>query len=142
MHDHDPGQSPRLLVAEDHRVNRLLIERILKSLGYRTVMVENGLEAVDAVRAGLRPTEAASAAQADSFDAVLLDLEMPVMDGLEAASAIRALGGEAEYLPLLALTAHAAREVEADARQHGFDGFVSKPVTAAELAAALRELIP
>jgi CheY-like chemotaxis protein len=142
MHEDGPERSPRLLVAEDHRINRLLIECILKSLGYRTVMVENGREALDSVRASLSRTEAAPAHEAGSFDAVLLDLEMPVMDGLQAASAIRALGGDAEHLPLLALTAHVAHEAEADARRHGFNSFVSKPVTAAELETALRELIP
>jgi CheY-like chemotaxis protein len=100
--------APLLLVADDHRLNRLLIERILESLGYRSVMVQNGQEAVDAVRTG-------------QFDGVLLDLEMPVMGGLQAALAIRALGGAAEKLPLLALTAHSEAEFEHEARKHGFD---------------------
>ncbi len=123
-----PGRTPLLLVAEDHRVNRVLIERMLESLGYRIVLVENGRQAVEAVRAG-------------NFDAVLLDLEMPVMGGLEAASTIRAMPGDAGKLPLLALTAHTPGEFEAEAKTAGFNGYVTKPIAAGELAAALNRLL-
>lgn len=123
------GRAPLLLVAEDHRINRVLLERVLKSLGYRTVLVENGKDAVDAVRGG-------------AFDGALIDLEMPIMNGLEAAAGIRALGGNANVLPLLALTAHSPGEFEEDAMRSGFDGFVSKPISAADLAATLKRFIP
>jgi CheY-like chemotaxis protein len=128
MNAHKPAVSPLLLIAEDHRVNRALIQRMLDALGYRTVVVENGRQAVDAVRT-------------TAFDAVLLDLEMPVMGGLEAASAIRGLGSDAATLPLLALTAHSPGEFEHDAKRHGFDGYISKPISPRDLDAVLRELI-
>ncbi len=122
------ARTPLLLVAEDHRVNRVLLERLLKSLGYSAVMVENGKDAVNAIRAG-------------RFDGALIDLEMPVMGGLEAAASIRALGGPAALLPLLALTAHSPGEFEEDALKHGFDGFVNKPISPAGLAETLKRFI-
>ena len=123
------ARQPLLLVADDHSVNRLMIEKMLRRLGYRTITVENGQDAVEAVRAG-------------TFDGALLDLEMPVMGGLEAATAIRELDGAAGHLPLLALSAHSPGEFEHHARQHGFDGFIVKPVNARELATALARLVP
>ena len=66
---------------------------------------------------------------------------MPVMGGLEAASTIRSFGGKASLLPILALTAHSPGEFEHDALKHGFDGFVLKPITAADLATTLKRFI-
>lgn len=122
-----PKNAPHLLVAEDHPVNRALIERMLEWLGYRVVTVENGREAVDA-------------AQAQTFNAILLDLEMPVMGGLDAAAAIRALPGAA-MLPMIALTAHAAGDAEHISKQYGFDGYVTKPIDMKDLAKTLRHAL-
>jgi CheY-like chemotaxis protein len=129
MTENSGRTSPLLLVADDHHVNRVMIERILARLGYRTVLVENGREAVEAVRKG-------------QFDGALLDIEMPVMDGLEAASAIRGREGTTGRLPLLALSAHSPGEFEHHARRHGFDGFIVKPINARDLAVTLARLIP
>ena len=120
--------APLLLVADDHNVNRVMIEKILGRLGYRAIMVENGRQAVDTLRGG-------------GFDGALLDLEMPVMGGLEAATAIRGLSGANGRVPLLALSAHSPSEFEHQAKKHGFDGFIVKPVNARELAHALARFI-
>jgi CheY-like chemotaxis protein len=129
MSENGGRTSPLLLVADDRHVNRVMIERILARLGYRAVLVENGREAVEAVGKG-------------QFDGALLDIEMPVMDGLEAASAIRGREGTAGRLPLLALSAHSPGEFEHHARRHGFDGFIVKPISARDLAVTLARLIP
>ncbi len=129
MNENGGRPSPLLLVADDHGVNRIMIERVLARLGYRTVVVENGRDAVAAIREG-------------GFDAALLDLEMPVMNGLEAATAIRALDQPAARLPLLALSAHSPVEFEHHAKKHGFDGFIVKPINPRELAATLARFVP
>jgi CheY-like chemotaxis protein len=129
MDENGGRPSPLLLVADDHQVNRAMIERILTRLGYRAILVENGREAVEAVGTG-------------KFDGALLDLEMPVMGGLEAATAIRGLQGAAGRLPLFALSAHSPEDFEHHARRHGFDGFIVKPISAKELAATLARHVP
>jgi CheY-like chemotaxis protein len=127
MNPEVPKNAPLLLVAEDHPVNRALIERMLGWLGYRTVMVENGREAVDAARA-------------QTFDAILLDLEMPVMGGLDAATEIRTLPGMTK-LPMVALTAHAAGDAEHISRRYSFDGYVTKPIDMKDLDSTLRHAL-
>jgi signal transduction histidine kinase len=104
-----------ILVAEDYPVNQMIIEAMLRHLGHLVTVVENGRQAVDAV-------------QRDHFDLVLMDMEMPVMKGLEATRVIRAGGGVAGAVPIVALTANAMpREVEA-CLAAGMNGHLSKPI--------------
>lgn len=81
--------------------------------------------------------EAVTAAQGTPYDLILMDLSMPVLDGLEATRRIRALGGRNEYIPILALTAHAGRSEHGDCKQAGFTDVLTKPSPRSTLRAAL-----
>ena len=106
----------RVLVAEDNPVNQTLIQKLLENRGHEAVVVPNGQLAVQAMQVS------------GAFDIVLMDISMPVMDGLEATSLIRSLMGRPGTTPIIALTAHALegdREIFLEA---GMDGYHSKPV--------------
>ncbi|MCC7070732.1 MAG: response regulator [Deltaproteobacteria bacterium] len=112
--------SLRVLVVDDHAVNRLLAVRVLEQLGARAVAVPSGSAALDAIGAG-------------GFDAVLLDCEMPDMDGYEVARRVRAAEPAGSHLPLVALTASALPEDRARAKDAGMDDLVTKPFDPSEL---------
>ncbi len=117
----------RILVAEDYPVNQQVIRAVLETLGCSVTMVNNGREAVQAL-------------QRAPFDLVLMDCQMPEMDGYMATRAIRALeldGGGARRTPIVALTAHATQADRERCLNAGMDSYVSKPFTQAVL---LREL--
>ena len=143
----------RILVAEDNIINRKVISKMLARLGYHDVdLAENGRLAVDRVMDKVRRTEARvnSSSQLDKigaeaereapFDVVLMDLQMPVMDGLEATAAIR--GDEqiaSHYQPfIIALTANAMQGDQDRCKQVGMDLFLTKPVTLQPLTQALK----
>ena len=115
------GEGLRLLVAEDNPTNRKLIARMLQRMGHRVYLVTNGQEAIDAVRTG-------------DFDAVLMDVQMPVLDGLEACRRLRAEGAT---VPVVALTAAVLREDRERCAAAGMDDLVSKPVSPADLQRVL-----
>lgn len=118
-----------ILVAEDNAVNRRVVESILTKRGHTVVLVENGKLAVDAV-------------QTSTFDVVLMDVQMPEMDGHEATSAIRNLEkSTGAHIPIIALTAHAMTGDRENCLAAGMDGYLSKPVHAAELFAAIAALV-
>jgi len=111
-----------ILVAEDNRVNRLLIEKYLGSTPLRLSFAHDGRQAVEM-------------GQAEKPDLVLMDMSMPVMNGLDATRRIRASGG---WQPVIvALTANAYGSDKAACFSAGMDGFLSKPVRRAELIACL-----
>jgi len=120
----------RILVAEDSEANQELLRLFLDDQPYELVMAASGQEAVDAFAR-------------ERFDAVLMDVEMPGMSGLDAAKAIRRLetAAGAPPTPLALLTAHAFSEYEARGRQAGCDGFLTKPIRKAHLLASLGKLI-
>jgi CheY-like chemotaxis protein len=101
---------------------------MLERLGYRVVTVENGREAVEAVRAG-------------GHDAVLMDVMMPEMDGLAATAAIRELGGPAATIPIIGLTANAVQGSEARCLAAGMTDFEAKPISAARLGEVLARVL-
>ena len=108
-----------VLVAEDIAVNMEVIRRLLEMVGARVVCVEDGLQAVGAFERS----------QEGSFDAILMDINMPIMDGYEASRTIRALErADAKKVPLLALTAKAFAEDAATAFASGMDGHLAKPI--------------
>ncbi len=116
----------QVLAAEDHPVNRRILALLLEPLGCRLTVVENGAEAVAA--AAERP-----------FDVILLDMQMPVMDGLDAARAIRSAAGPCRDTPIVALTANALDSHRQAWLAVGAAGFLTKPIDAAALAATLAE---
>lgn len=120
------ARSLDVLVADDTRSSQLLIGMLLKKRGHRVVAVDDGLEAVKAARR-------------QAFDLVLLDIQMPVMDGLEAARAIRADNAGKDRRPLIsALTAQVLPHDHDAARAAGMDAVLKKPFRESELDAVLR----
>jgi signal transduction histidine kinase/CheY-like chemotaxis protein len=113
-----------ILVAEDNPVNRKFVGILLERMGYQTTFCENGQLAVECV-------------QAQEFELVLMDVHMPVMDGLAATRAIRELDGAAKDIPIIALTADAMDNAQAEALAAGVNFFVTKPVHMAQLQEAI-----
>lgn len=115
---------PRVLLVDDNDENRELLAHMLKSRGADVVAAGSGREAL-------------AAASEDRFDVVLLDVQMPEMDGYEVVHRLRALPG-GERLAVLALTALTAPEVREHCRSAGMDGFVGKPVSLGEIGEILK----
>jgi CheY-like chemotaxis protein len=118
----------RILVAEDNGVNQILIKAILEQMGHFCDIVSNGIEAVRQV-------------QNAQYDLVLMDIQMPEMDGETATRTIRALPGAVAVIPIVAMTANAMVEDRADYLASGMDDYVSKPISARALAAALTRVM-
>ena len=116
----------RVLAAEDNAANRHVLRVLLEPLSVTLTLVENGRGAVDAMAR-------------EAFDIVLMDANMPVMDGLTALRAIRAAGGPGATTPVWMLTANVFEEDVARYRAAGADGVVRKPIDLAELFAALSD---
>jgi signal transduction histidine kinase/ligand-binding sensor domain-containing protein/CheY-like chemotaxis protein len=120
-----PPRQLRVMIAEDNAVNLRLALRILEKRGHTVVSAANGREAIELW-------------QQESFDAILMDIQMPELDGIEATRRIRqfesARGG---HIPIIAITANAMREDEELSRQAGMDGFVTKPFAPQVLIAEL-----
>lgn len=115
----------RVLLVEDNRVNRTIAVRLLEKMGVETVTAEDGQQAVDAV-------------EKDDFDLILMDCQMPVMDGYDATTAIRAREAETgRRVPIVALTASARESDRQRCLEVGMDAFLSKPLTIEELRAAV-----
>lgn len=114
----------RILLAEDHPINRKLLTAILAVAGHETDVAENGKQAVERAMAG-------------AYDLVLLDLRMPVMDGFAAAAGIRALEPPDRRVPILAVTANASDNDLARCRAAGIDAVLSKPISAEKLLTAV-----
>ena len=123
--DPTPHETLHVLVADDNATNRFLAGKLLELFGCSFEMVETGHQAVDL--AAKRP-----------FDLVLMDIKMPVMDGVEATRAIRALAGAAGGVPILALTANADERDAIAYRAAGMNGVVQKPIQPDVLLNAIR----
>ena len=122
------GRALSILVAEDNAINQKLIRLLLESAGHAVTIVPNGAEAVTAVAASCP-------------DVVLMDRNMPVMDGIAAARAIRALPAPAGQVPIIALTASADGRSIATCREAGMNDHVAKPIEAAALFAAIARAV-
>ena len=113
-----------VLLVEDHPVNQLLASTLLKKWGHEVVLAENGRVAVD-----LFPTR--------DWDIVLMDMQMPVMNGLEAAALIRSGEPAGRRVPIIAVTANAMESDREATRAAGMDDHLSKPFNSAALAEIL-----
>jgi len=130
-----PGDRPaatlRILVAEDNPVNQAVARRLLQKRGHIVTTVDNGREALAALEKG-------------AFDLILMDVQMPEMDGLEATAAIRNREqGTGVHVPIVAMTAHAMKGDEEQCLAAGMDGYITKPIRSEELFATIdRYMLP
>jgi signal transduction histidine kinase/DNA-binding response OmpR family regulator len=118
------GRALRILVAEDNHVNQLLATATLEKEGHRADVANNGVEAVDA-------------AQRVAYDLILMDVNMPEIDGLEATARIRAMDGEQGRIPIIALTANAMKGDKERFLAAGMNDYVSKPLDRDKLIAVI-----
>jgi len=127
---HVTGQHLRVLVAEDSPVNLKLMTRILTKAGHQITGVEDGRAALNAIVSG-------------SYDIALMDIQMPVLDGLEAMKAVRNHESETNRprLPVIAVTAHAMKGDRERCLAAGFDGYVTKPIAIGDLFAEIERLL-
>jgi signal transduction histidine kinase/CheY-like chemotaxis protein len=115
----------RILLVEDYELNQKLALRLIERAGYHADLANNGQEAVEAVEAG-------------EYDLILMDMQMPVMDGLEATRRIRSLErGADRHLPIIALTANVGEDIKNSCLAAGMDGYLTKPIR----SDALREVL-
>jgi CheY-like chemotaxis protein len=115
--------SRKILVAEDNPVNQVVAARLLERRGHEVTVVANGREAVAAV-------------ERENYDLVLMDVQMPEMDGFEATAAIRQTeAGTGRHLPIFAMTARAMKGDAEHCRLAGMDGYLPKPIKSADLYA-------
>ncbi len=118
-----------ILLAEDDAINRAVADAVISSLGWRVTAVENGVEALAAL-------------DGKRYDVVLMDIQMPLMDGLEATAAIRAKEREnGGHQPIIAMTAHALKGDRERCLAGGMDGYVSKPVQVAQLREEIARVV-
>jgi len=106
----------KILLVEDNKINQKVTKKFLTKWGVDTTIADNGQIALDFV-------------QMNEYDLVLMDMQMPVMNGIEATKSIRDLGGEYEKLPIIALTASAVLDMKRTAIKAGLNGFITKPFT-------------
>ena len=124
----DWRQGMKVLLAEDNAVNRTLATRLLQKHGHTVVVVENGRQAVETL-------------ERETVDLVLMDVQMPEMDGLEATAAIREKEKKTgDHLPIIALTAHAMKGDREKCLAAGTDDYLTKPIRTADLFAAVERL--
>jgi CheY-like chemotaxis protein len=117
----------KVLVVEDNRINQQVALRLLARLGIEAMLAENGAEALAMVNAR-------------DFDVVFMDMQMPVMDGLEATRAIRRSSGRGRNVPIIAMTANAFAADREACRKAGMNGFLPKPVERDDLVSILTTL--
>jgi signal transduction histidine kinase/ActR/RegA family two-component response regulator len=124
--DEARGSGKRILLAEDNVVNEKVATRFLQKLGYVVDAVGNGRDAVDAWAKG-------------GYDLVLMDCQMPVLDGYAATREIRARERNGQHIPIVALTANAMAKDELECRQAGMDDYLAKPLDREALAQCLEQ---
>jgi len=119
-----------ILLAEDNAVNRMLAVRFLEKAGHAVEVAENGSRALAMI-------------QSHRFDLVLMDVQMPEMDGFEATAAIRNCELHTHaHIPIIAMTAHAMKGDRERCLQAGMDGYISKPINRNDLLAIIAEHAP
>ena len=123
------GKALRILVAEDNLINQKLAVRILEKQGWQPVIANNGKEAVKLY-------------EKEGFDLILMDVQMPEMDGLEATEKIRKIEESADgHIPIIAITANAFEEDKKRCLAAGMDAYITKPIKIAELFGIIEEVL-
>jgi two-component system, sensor histidine kinase and response regulator len=119
-------KAQRILLAEDNVVNAKLLEASLKKYGHKIAVASDGIEVLEILKNS-------------DFDIILMDLEMPRMDGLEAARLIRSgeTGNKNRNIPILAITAYVHKEILNQCREVGMNDYITKPVDIKELASVV-----
>lgn len=105
----------RIIVAEDSSVIQNLTKKILSQLNYEITSVKNGQQVIDLISDA-------------NYDLILLDIHMPIMDGMECAKSIRAMEGEKKDIPIIAITGNANNYSEQDFKAVGINAFIPKPL--------------
>lgn len=125
------GVSLRILLAEDNPVNQKVAALLLKKMGHTVTIAADGVEVLALLHDGV-------------FDIVLMDVQMPLLDGIEATRMIRKRESEsgAPAIPIIAMTAHAYKEYSANCLAVGMNGFITKPIRGADLAEAISRQLP
>jgi CheY-like chemotaxis protein len=145
-----PHRALRVLLAEDNKVNIMVAQSMLKRLGHTLEAVGNGADVIQAL-------------QRSSYDLILMDIHMPIMNGLEATKRIRQFEKTGSWtspdslelspefcisdalparIPIIAMTANALRDNVEECFRHGMDSFIAKPVTFTKLEQVLKQLFP
>jgi len=128
LRDHRGRERYRVLVAEDDAINRRVAVRFLDTMGYQVDAVDDGRQAVDAWASG-------------RYDLILMDCQMPELDGYSATREIRKLESEGPRIPIIALTANAMAGAQAECTAAGMDAYISKPVDREQLEACLHAFL-
>jgi len=113
----------KILIAEDNLMNQHLMSRYMSKLGWEYVIVENGLLATEACRS-------------NDFDAILMDIDMPVLDGIEATRYIRVFN---KIVPIIAITAYADDQMRTECAEAGMNAFLAKPCSRDDIKAVIAE---
>lgn len=119
----------KILVAEDYFVNQEVTQDILELMDFSVDIAENGKEALEKYEAG-------------AYDAILMDIQMPEMDGFQATAEIRKKEGDTKHTPIIALTANALSGDREKCLEAGMDDYISKPIEAVKLEEILKKYIP
>jgi CheY-like chemotaxis protein len=123
------ARSARLLLAEDQPINQKVAAHTLQKMGYSVDIVENGREAVRAWATG-------------RYALILMDCQMPELDGFEATREIRRRETGGARIPIVALTAHAMKGADLECKEAGMDDYITKPLDRDRLRKCLEQLIP
>ncbi|MEY4504695.1 MAG: hypothetical protein RL154_991 [Pseudomonadota bacterium] len=119
------GETNSILIVEDNEINKIVLNKILNRLGYTNVQTAaDGKEAIEKV-------------DANSFDLILMDCQMPVMDGFEATLYIRELANEKAKTPIIAVTANVMDEYRKHCAEVGMNDFIGKPINIEDLKKAI-----
>lgn len=113
----------KILIAEDNKMNQHLMSKYMSKLGWEAVIVDNGLLATEAIRS-------------IDFDVVLMDIDMPVLDGIEATRYIRVFN---KNIPIIALTAYADDQMRSECAEAGMNAFLAKPCSREDIRVAVTD---
>jgi signal transduction histidine kinase/CheY-like chemotaxis protein len=122
-----------VLLAEDNKINRMVVTKMLQKMGCQVDTAENGQEVIKKLKLSA-PFE-----ERPLYDIILMDIQMPVLDGLKATAMIRAQEEEGDRMPIIAITAHAMKGDREKFIEEGMDGYLSKPVLREDLRATIKQ---